>query len=377
MKVMYVSKAFDGNIGATMHYKAIKEIFGEDNVVTIDLRPIKGFRQDRYIAYGKYRNAADRILRWIQGNMMFISNSIILDIIKMTKDEKVEAVFIEDSVFGNLVKLIHIKCPNIKVFSFYHDIKAHLYLQWLKTAKIRDKIEYRIGIYQEKINQKYADVNIVFNERDAELFQSYYGERPDAIIALPAPIPVISPTERSRVTEADVVKKILFVGKKYGPNIDGLNWFVRNVAPLLTPNIQIDVVGRGLESLKGAYDDPRICIVGGVDSLTPYYENADIVIAPLFDGGGMKSKTVEALSYGKVFIGTEESLFGFWEEMDDSIKGNSVFQCNTVEEWVSTLNNLIGCEIKKYNQEEYELFIRKFSYESAREQLRKIMMEEK
>lgn len=38
------------------------------------------------------------------------------------------------------------------------------------------------------------------------------------------------------------------------------------------------------------------------------------MIAPLFDGGGMKSKTVEALSFGKIFVGTEESLFGFWEE---------------------------------------------------------------
>ena len=47
------------------------------------------------------------------------------------------------------------------------------------------------------------------------------------------------------------------------------------------------------------------------------------MIAPLFDGGGMKSKTVEALSFGKIFVGTEESLFGFWEEMDSDIRGKT------------------------------------------------------
>ena len=135
-------------------------------------------------------------------------------------------------------------------------------------------------------------------------------------------------------------KKILFVGKKYYPNLIGFKWFVDNVLPSLTDNIQVDVVGRGLEELRNEYSDSRINVIGGVESLNPYYENADIVIAPLFDGGGMKSKTVEALSFGKIFVGTEESLFGFWEEMDSDIRGKTCYQCNTPEEWIQTINNL-------------------------------------
>ncbi len=155
----------------------------------------------------------------------------------------------------------------------------------------------------------------------------------------------------------------------------GFKWFVDNVLPSLTGNIQVDVVGRGLEELRNEYSDSRINVIGGVESLNPYYENADIVIAPLFDGGGMKSKTVEALSFGKIFVGTEESLFGFWEEMDSDIRGKACYQCNTPEEWIQTINNLANDEIHKFNEAVFELFKARFSYDVIRDKLEAIMEE--
>ena len=48
MKLLYISKAFEDNIGATMHYNALKELYGVENVYTIDLRPLKAYRRDKY-----------------------------------------------------------------------------------------------------------------------------------------------------------------------------------------------------------------------------------------------------------------------------------------------------------------------------------------
>ena len=76
-------------------------------------------------------------------------------------------------------------------------------------------------------------------------------------------------------------------------------------------------------------------IIGGVEQLAPYYNNADIVIAPLFSGGGMKQKTAEALAYGKTFVGTMESMQGYEEELE--IKENQhsiVFSCDKPEEQI-------------------------------------------
>ncbi len=375
--ILYITKLEKGNIGADMHYKALCDIFGRENIFFINLSPTeKECRLQNYISYGKYKSVLDRVHRWMQGNMMFISNDIISEICEVINSNSIKTVFIEDSVFGNLVKKIKNRCKECKVLSFYHDVKADLYKQWMDNERtLKSKIEYTIGIRQEYVNQKYADINIVFNERDAKTYQVYYGKRPEAILPLPAPVPSISHDIMNSITEKDDKKHILFVGKKYYPNLVGFKWFVDNVLPSLTANIQVDVVGRGLEELRSEYSDPRINVIGGVESLNPYYENADIVIAPLFDGGGMKSKTVEALSFGKIFVGTEESLFGFWEEMDSDIRGKTCYQCNTQEEWIQTINNLANDDIHKFNEDVFELFKAKFSYDVIRDQLKAIMEE--
>ena len=163
---------------------------------------------------------------------------------------------------------------------------------------------------------------------------------------------------------------MLFVGKKYLPNIHGLEWFYKNVLPQLKGEFEVQIVGRGLEYLKDVLIDSHFNVIGEVESLDEYYENADIVIAPLFEGGGMKSKTVEAISFGKTFVGTTESLFGFWEEMDDTIKEKSVMQCDTIDAWVTILNRLIDSEINKFNPTLFELFQQKFSYEAMRDMLK-------
>lgn len=376
MKLLYVSKAFDGNIGAALHYRALKELYGEENIITYDLRPVSAYYGEKYKCPGKYKNNLDRIHRWFQGNMMFISNNIIADICNTIEKEKIDIVFIEDSVFGNLVKTIKIRFPQTHVLTFYHDIKADLYPKWIKKNKnLLSYVEYSIGIKQERMNKDYADVNIVFNERDATVFEKYYKKRPEAIIPLPAPIPDIPDNTKWTVTSSNEKKHLLFVGKNYYPNIVGFKWFVEKILPKVSSSIQIDVVGRGLEELRAEYSDLRINIVGGVESLNPYYENADIVIAPLFDGGGMKSKTVEALSFGKLFVGTEESLFGFWEEMDDTIRGKKCYQCNTPEAWISTINNLVNSTISKFNEDVFDLFKTKFSYDVIKDRLKEIIEE--
>ena len=82
------------------------------------------------------------------------------------------------------------------------------------------------------------------------MYERFYGKRPEAILPLPAPIPTIPDGVINVITAKDEKKHLLFVGKKYYPNLVGFKWFVDNVLPSLTDNIQVDVVGRGLEELK-------------------------------------------------------------------------------------------------------------------------------
>ena len=104
--------------------------------------------------------------------------------------------------------------------------------------------------------------------------------------------------------------------------------------------------------------------MGPVDDLSEYYLKADIVITPIFDGGGMKVKTLEAVSYAKCLIGTTESLHGFWEKIPLSIRDSIVYQCDAEEDWIKALNDMLHKRVYKFNTELYEVYRKFFSYEA-------------
>ena len=108
------------------------------------------------------------------------------------------------------------------------------------------------------------------------------------------------------------LKKILFVGQHYAPNIAGIRNFIDKVWPELSvrhEDIELHVVGRVCEAFKGL-DIPGITLHGLVPSLDPFYETCGIVINPTPYGSGLKIKSVEGLAYGRCVVATPESIVG-------------------------------------------------------------------
>ncbi|ETP72236.1 hypothetical protein UYO_1760 [Lachnospiraceae bacterium JC7] len=380
--ILYVSKLFgDGNFAADQHYKAICEIYGEENVFTIDLSPNSSYRDERYIAYGKCKSPIHRIGRWLQGNMQYISSGIISEILGIISEKNITDVFIEDSVFGNLVCRIKKQFPEVRVICFYHDIKYVLYKEWIKKLPLHNKIELSIGRIQEKLSQKYSDVELVFNEREALLYEKVYGEKPDDIILLSAPDPFDSSEVGGNIMAEiadhldDEEKVILFVGKNYYPNLNGIRWFIKEVLPRVDVKCQLWIVGRGLEFLRPEILEPRVKVIGGVESLDEYYKKANLVITPLFEGGGMKLKTLEALSYGKRVLGTKESFIGVWEYVPEDIKQIKLFSSENASDWTEWINKELNTHIPLFDERVYELYKNEFSYEVMKKKFENVLME--
>lgn len=115
---------------------------------------------------------------------------------------------------------------------------------------------------------------------------------------------------------------LLFVGgSHHGPNHDGLLWFVRDVAPLLTLPIELRVVGQwdceAQQSLKDAVrgawgGDQRLTFCGSLTKkeLLHQYATASLVIAPLRYGAGLKRKVVEALLFERPLLTTPMGVEG-------------------------------------------------------------------
>lgn len=379
--ILYISKRAD--VGSTTHLEALKEIYGDKNVFYVDFsfnKPYK--REENYICYGKYNGQIERVKRIIQKNTMIISNKIIRELCEIIVNKDIDIIFSEESVIGSFYKQAKKIKKDIKIITFYHDIGADLFRQWRKQPGLLNKIENSLSIYQEKMCVKYGDYNWVFHQADFNKFNKFYGLAPDIMIPLASPVPVaIKQIQDKEDIQSGKVKKLLFVGSSYYPNVIGIRWFVKNVLPELDKNIQLVIVGRGLEFLKKEFQNSRVNVVGTVETPVPYYLDADIFIAPLFDGGGMKVKSIEAISYGKCFVGTEESLHGFWEEFSDSVRNKFIYKVNTKEEWIEIINKLATQDTYKFNETVFNDFYSHFSYETMKksfeEQLKRIDKESK
>lgn len=381
--ILYISKRSKYDIGSVTHFQALKDIYGEENVIYIDFNfsmPPKN--EKNYICYGKYSGRVERLKRVIQRNTMIIDNEIINNLCSIVKDENIDIIFSEESTLGAFYKQVKKTKKDVKIITFYHDIGADLFRQWRKQPGLLNKIENSLSIYQEKMCVKYGNYNWVFHQADFNKFNKFYGFDPDVMIPLASPVPAaIKQIQDKEDIQSDKVKKLLFVGSSYYPNVIGIRWFVKNVLPELDKNIQLIIVGRGLEFLKKEFQDSRVNVVGTVETPVPYYLDADIFIAPLFDGGGMKVKSIEAISYGKCFVGTEESLHGFWEEFSDSVRNKFIYKVNTKEEWIAIINKLATQDTYKFNKTVFNDFYSHFSYETMKksfeEQLKRIDKESK
>ena len=328
MKVLYIAKRGPNNIAAKTHLSVIKAIYGADNVIEIDLLKALPEHKDRYIAYGyNSKNLGERIIRFLQGNSPFISNKIIGDLCSIIRENRISLVFSEESDLGNLYKKIKDTFHNVRIICFFHDISADLFAKRIDDApkwKQHYILECKNIIKQEKVTQKYVDEKWVFNQADAERFMAHYGYAPDEIIPMGAPIPKTSEEYKKIVTDKEDKKQMLFVCSSYYVNIDGFKWFYQNV-------------------------------------MAAYYESADVIIEPVFDGGGMKVKTIEALSFGKVIISTTESLNGYWEAVPEALRGKKIFRCNTADEWIVACNSILDSEIRRYNSDVFNVFVEAFS----------------
>ncbi len=100
---------------------------------------------------------------------------------------------------------------------------------------------------------------------------------------------------------------LLFVGaihEQDSPNLDGLEWFVNQVMPLLDERLdetaELTIAGyvNRRVDLTHLANKRRVRLVGAVDDLAPLYEQHRVFVAPTRFASGIAFKIHEAASYG-------------------------------------------------------------------------------
>jgi polysaccharide biosynthesis protein PslH len=274
-------------------------------------------------------------------------------------------VFIDTSQYGVLASHLKKKGYQGKIISFFHNVEISIHLQ---DARVKPLNSWRIfQMYvNEKAALKYSDVAIALNERDRKLLGKFYKIKPHDII----PISFIDKFARhfdsSHNNKVKIPPTALFIGNKWHPNIHGIKWFISNVLDQVELTLQI--AGGGLEEFKNELKHPKVEFLGFVADLDPVIENADVMIYPIFKGGGMKVKTCEALMFGKNILGTSEVFVGY--DLDFRKVGAL---CNTKNDFITNINELQSRNLPKYNEYCRNIYLEKYSFEATLKQFQALI----
>jgi len=257
------------------------------------------------------------------------------------------------SHFFNIKRIIKMKRDfgkNIRVICDTHDIQSFNYEQQGYRQYLRRRVaNYKSEIKAECEILSQCDHLIFLSESEQEFFIRNAGSPIPTTLFTP-PIEVIKrPAERkSRGSYREgTPKKVLVVMSNNSGNQRGLDWFTKEVVPLI-PELDIRIVGGILsyaETKPEVSRNKNVIFTGVVPDLSEEYSQADVVAIPVVIGAGIAIKTLEALAYDKPIVA---SLPGFRGVKSALVKN---FTAETPEEFASKLREICDSPAKgKANQ---------------------------
>ena len=110
-------------------------------------------------------------------------------------------------------------------------------------------------------------------------------------------------------------RDIVFCGRMdYAPNIDGAEWFVREILPRVrerSPDAIFRIVGAAPNArVLALAATPGVEVTGAVPDVRPYLAGAAVVVAPLRIARGIQNKVLEGLAMGRPVVATPDALDG-------------------------------------------------------------------
>ncbi len=106
-------------------------------------------------------------------------------------------------------------------------------------------------------------------------------------------------------------RRLLFVGNlTYAPNLEAAHLLAHEILPLVRethPDATVDLVGRHDGSLARS---SHVRVPGRVADVGPWYDGADVVVAPLLRGGGTRIKLLEAFAHRRPVVATAAAVSG-------------------------------------------------------------------
>lgn len=133
-------------------------------------------------------------------------------------------------------------------------------------------------------------------------------------------------------------KNLLFLSGPNMYNLNGLKWFMNEIFPSIIksfPDVRLLIGGSICKELDTYKNNINIELLGFIENQDDFYSKADVVINPTYQGTGLKIKTFESISYGKVTMVHPHSMIGIYQKDKAPI-----FASEKAEKWVDYLRDI-------------------------------------
>ncbi len=286
------------------------------------------------------------------GKLRYINILYFFLIKKIIKEKNITHVIIEHPYYGWLGILIKKVC-NINLIIHSHNIEAE---RFKTTGKWWWKI---LSKYEKYVHSK-ADHTFCITESDRLYFINNYKISSKKATVITYGIPWnVPPTLSSRNdAKSFLLKKYsltenttlyLFNGALgYKPNLDAVKNIIKNINPLLIQeNIEYKIIicGNNLPAeMNELKEYENIVYAGFVDDISIYFKGVDVFINPVTDGGGIKTKLVEALGYNLTSVSTINGAIG----IDEAICNGKLLLSEN-EDWQTFAKNMLKAKYLSQN----------------------------
>jgi polysaccharide biosynthesis protein PslH len=116
---------------------------------------------------------------------------------------------------------------------------------------------------------------------------------------------------------------LVFTGAiNYLPNADGVEYFVREILPLIrkeVPDVVFYAVGSSPPASVRRLASDHVFITGSVPDVRPYVQRASVFVVPLRTGGGTRLKVLEAMSMQRPIVTTSIGYEGIDAHHEESL----------------------------------------------------------
>jgi len=263
------------------------------------------------------RNTFSRIVHSVITNKCLYlekhqSDLAISVLTEVMKAEHIQIIHVDHSAMMPLALELQAKFP-CKIGYRLHNIEWLLWFRYAESIPERE-FKRRFLFNQAKLLKKaeksfIEKADILFPISNVDLHRANELSHSKKAVVVSAGVMIDYWKTTNKIEKKPTI--VLATTYDWIPNRDGLEWFLKEVFPLIItkiPSIQLQLIGKNAE--KHCTSTQNIEVIGYVEDVRSYIQTASVSICPLFVGSGIRIKILESLAAGTVVVSTSVGAEG-------------------------------------------------------------------